>query len=63
MKVMLFHLFILVLFIVFGVVGVMDMQDAEMASAEYTEMVCLGRETNNEYGWPNYKNLNITCGE
>jgi len=25
-------------------------------------MVCLGRETGNEYGWPNYKNLEIDCG-
>ena len=39
-----------------------DQIEAERASDEYTEMVCLGRETGNEYGWPNYKNLEIDCG-
>ena len=43
--------------------GKFDREEAERASAEYTEMVCLGIATDNEFGWPNYKNLNITCGE
>lgn len=35
----------------------------EQAEADhYAEMVCIGRETDMEYGWPNYKNLNIDCG-
>jgi hypothetical protein len=35
----------------------------EMEANLYTEMVCLGRATEMEYGWPNYKNLDVTCGE
>ena len=27
----------------------------------YAEMVCLGRETSMEFGWPNFKNLEVTC--
>ena len=42
--------------------GKFDRQEAERASSEYTEMVCLNR-SNPDIGWPNYKNLNITCGE
>ena len=43
--------------------GKFDRQEAERASAEYTEMVCLFKETSGEFGWPDFKNLNITCGE
>ena len=43
--------------------GKFDRQEAERAADEYTEMVCLGFATDQEFGWPNYKNLNITCGE
>jgi hypothetical protein len=28
-----------------------------------SEMVCLFKETSGEFGWPDFKNLNITCGE
>lgn len=42
--------------------GKFDRQEAERAADEYTEMVCLNR-SNPDIGWPNYKNLNITCGE
>lgn len=51
------------LFAAYGLAGNADLQEAEQADALYTEMVCLGRATNNEFGWPNYKNLEITCGE
>jgi hypothetical protein len=27
----------------------------------YAEMVCLGIETNMEFGWPNYKRLEVQC--
>ena len=27
----------------------------------YAEMVCLGLETSMELGWPNFKNLEVTC--
>lgn len=27
----------------------------------YAEMVCLGRETNGEFGWPNFQHLEVTC--
>ena len=40
--------------------GTFDREEAERASAEYTEMVCLNR-SNPDIGWPNYKNLTITC--
>lgn len=40
-----------------------DQIEAERASVEYTEMVCLFQETSGEFGWPDFKNLNITCGE
>ena len=43
--------------------GGYDMREAEQAGALYKEMVCLGRATNNQSGWPNYKNLDIDCGE
>lgn len=43
--------------------GKFDRQEAERASTEYTEMVCLFQETSGEFGWPDFKNLNITCGE
>lgn len=59
----------LMLFGLFGFVAVLgfagghDMHEAEQADALYAEMVCLGRATENEFGWPNYKNLEISCGE
>ena len=40
--------------------GTFDREEAERASAEYIEMVCLNR-SNPDIGWPNYKNLTITC--
>ena len=42
--------------------GTFDRQEAERAADEYTEMVCLNR-SNPDLGWPNYKNLTVTCGE
>lgn len=38
-----------------------DQIEAERASTEYAEMVCLFNETSGEFGWPNFKNLVITC--
>ena len=55
-------LLVLVAIVGFGYASNEDQIEAERASDEYTEMVCLGRETGNEYGWPNYKNLEIDCG-
>jgi len=46
---------------VLGFVGGHDMHEAEQADALYAEMVCLGIATNNEFGWPNYKNLEVNC--
>ena len=40
-----------------------DQIEAERASTEYTETVCLFQETSGEFGWPDFKNLKITCGE
>jgi hypothetical protein len=40
-----------------------DVIEAERQADEYQEMVCLGRETSGEFGWPNFKNLEITCKE
>lgn len=51
------------LFAAYGLAGNADLKEAEQADALYTEMVCLGRATGNEFGWPNYKNLDIACGE
>jgi hypothetical protein len=36
-------------------------REQEMEAKLYAEMVCVGRETNNEFGWPNYLNLDINC--
>ena len=33
----------------------------EMEANQYEEMVCMGRATNMEFGWPNYKNLEVNC--
>jgi len=30
-------------------------------STLYAEMVCLGVETDMEFGWPNYKGLTVDC--
>lgn len=43
--------------------GTFDREEAERVSTEYAEMVCLFKETSGEFGWPDFKNLNITCGE
>lgn len=40
-----------------------DAIEAERQADEYQEMVCLGRETSGEFGWPNFKHLEITCEE
>ena len=29
----------------------------------YAEMVCLGIETDMQFGWPNYKRLEVQCGQ
>jgi len=29
----------------------------------YAEMICLGIETDMEFGWPNYKRLEVQCGQ
>ena len=38
-----------------------DVIEADRQAAEYQEMVCLGRETSGEFGWPNFHNIEITC--
>lgn len=43
--------------------GKLEQQDAEIESALYAEMVCLGRQTGQQSGWPNYRNLEINCTE
>ena len=63
MKETLALIFFVALLAALSIAGAFDRQEAERASAEYTEMVCLGIATDQEFGWPNYKNLNITCGE
>lgn len=63
MKETLAMIFFAALLAALGVAGAFDRQEAERAADEYTEMVCLGIATDQEFGWPNYKNLNITCGE
>jgi len=52
-----------VLFLIVGMTyaSKQDQIAAEIASAEYTEMVCLFNETSGEFGWPNFKNLVVTC--
>lgn len=58
-----FILIILAIVVISGLnyAGKLEQQDAEIASAEYASMVCLGRETNQQFGWPNYLNLEINC--
>jgi hypothetical protein len=43
--------------------GKLEKQDAEIESAQYASMVCLGRQTGQQFGWPNYRNLDIDCTE
>ena len=43
--------------------GKLEQQDAEIESAQYVSMVCLGRQTGQKFGWPNYRNLDIDCTE
>lgn len=54
---------IAVLFLILGMsyASKQDQIEAERASTEYTEMVCLFNETSGEFGWPNFKNLVVTC--
>ncbi len=58
-----FYLLTLAIIVIAGLnySGKLEKQDAEIASAEYASMVCLGRETNQQFGWPNYLNLEINC--
>jgi uncharacterized ion transporter superfamily protein YfcC len=56
-------LFFVALVAALSVAGAFDRQEAERAADEYTEMVCLFKETSGEFGWPDFKNLKITCGE
>ena len=63
MKETLTLIFFVALLAALSVAGAFDRQEAERAADEYTEMVCLCIATDQEFGWPNYKNLNITCGE
>lgn len=58
-----FILMVLAIVVISGLnyAGKLEQQDAEIASAEYASMVCLGRETNQQFGWPNYLNLEINC--
>jgi hypothetical protein len=63
MKETLTLLFFVALLAALSIAGAFDRQEAERAADEYTEMVCLGIATDQEFGWPDYKNLNITCGE
>ena len=44
-------------------IGATDIDAESQEEALYAEMVCLGIATDNEFGWPNYKNLDVTCGE
>ena len=63
MKETLTLLFFVALVAALGVAGAFDRQEAERAADEYTAMVCLFKETSGEFGWPDFKNLKITCGE
>lgn len=36
-------------------------QEDRRESNLYAEMVCLGIETEMEFGWPNYKGLTVDC--
>tara|TARA_R110002153_G_scaffold3570_2_gene17141 strand:- start:2642 stop:2842 length:201 start_codon:yes stop_codon:yes gene_type:complete len=60
-----FYLLTLAIIVIAGLnySGKLEQQDAEIASAEYASMVCLGRETSQQFGWPNYLNLEINCTE
>ena len=55
-------IFFVALLAALSIAGAFDRQEAERASTEYTEMVCLNR-SNPDIGWPDFKNLKITCGE
>ena len=63
MKETLTLLFFVALLAALSIAGAFDRQEAERAADEYTEMVCLFQETSGEFGWPDFKNLKITCGE
>ena len=63
MKETLTLLFFVALVAALSVARAFDRQEAERAADEYTEMVCLFKETSGEFGWPDFQNLKITCGE
>ena len=54
---------IITLAIALSVAGKSEVIEAERSVSEYAEMVCLGRETSGEFGWPNFKDLEIVCEE
>lgn len=39
------------------------LQEERRESNLYAEMVCLGIETDMQFGWPNYKRLEVQCGQ
>jgi hypothetical protein len=50
--------------VVFAVLVLAPASEVEQIEADlYAEMVCLGISTNMDLGWPNYKNLNLDCGD
>ena len=63
MKETLTLIFFVALLAALSIAGAFDRQEAERAADEYSEMVCLFKETSGEFGWPDFKNLKITCGE
>jgi hypothetical protein len=43
--------------------GKFDRQEAERASLSTPRWCACFKETSGEFGWPDFKNLKITCGE
>lgn len=55
---------IIALLSVFGLLGVagqMDYEDAIMAEKHYCEMVTAYKESNGQYGWPDFKNIYLSA--
>lgn len=51
---------LLAVVVALGLVGNSDINAAESAMSEYCEMTALHKETNGQYGWPEYKE-NVQC--
>lgn len=52
---------LLVVLSLLGFAGQMDYEDAIMAEKHYCEMVTAYKESNGQYGWPDFKNIYLSA--